>query len=409
MSSPSPSPVIQSSSSFPSGGIGGRATGLTGSALSTSPQLAVSPSNAPPSTPYLATFSLNAHFLSLPYPELLPAFPGYQIPVKGQLQLLVCGTLSLLPFSSCINAASSPFPCQISNPSTGTGIKIFLLPYDCSGMPYGSRMVLRQKSYELDSRTSPSPPTSAPSTSPVRRRNSGSNHQQYHQHREVLRSSVTVHICSPPNNRGPGHPQKYYLHGAVKLIFSPLAPSSTLPSKSKSSGSHSSASSSLPRTRSVVDLGGSSSEADGASGADSRFLPYESEPNAEEYEQARKERKRAVFEVMNPGAATSAEDQGMETVRGRVRRSRKSTTVTDSHRRGSGARREGTESTTVADDGAGALTFTKNSMKRAPGGAGSGLAGGAANAGAGGVGGEGSSSSSISELSRRLKAAEPFR
>ncbi|KAL7417633.1 hypothetical protein BDY24DRAFT_98197 [Mrakia frigida] len=233
---------------------------------STSP----SPSSlAPQQTPYLSSFDLTSHYLlnPPPFPALLPAFPGYQLPPKGQLQLV------------------------ISNP-TGTGVKVFLVPYDCEGMGEGERMVLRLKEYEND---------------------------ETQEGKEVLRGSVVVHICSPPNHHSatgggskssksndyvassptslsPSSPpppppppqQRYYLHSTLRLVFSPLSPS-----RSTTTSSSSSSSQSKPTSRTLIDLGSPSL-------GSSRFLPFELDPDLVASFAARKARRYHVKHDHHP-------------------------------------------------------------------------------------------------------------
>lgn len=90
------------------------------------------------SPPYVGTIDIEAHYLRFvagwrtgvepPTPDgRLPTFPGFQLPRKGQLQLV------------------------IRNPHS-TAIKLFLIPYDLSDLRPGYRTFLRQKSYAIASK-----------------------------------------------------------------------------------------------------------------------------------------------------------------------------------------------------------------------------------------------------------------
>ncbi|KAH8930168.1 hypothetical protein BT69DRAFT_986943 [Atractiella rhizophila] len=130
-------------------------------------------------TPYVGTIDIEQHYFdealgsdislsnSTSSSSLKPApsFPGYQIPPKGQLQLIV------------------------KNPNR-TPVKVFLVPYDLTSMPSGSKTFLRQKSYVVPTSNSGSPPHTP-----------GLEVQQQDGDKitkESLRYAVHLYFCSPP-------------------------------------------------------------------------------------------------------------------------------------------------------------------------------------------------------------------
>ncbi|GAA6031136.1 hypothetical protein JCM8097_004021 [Rhodosporidiobolus ruineniae] len=137
------------------------------------------------SSPYVGTVDLDQHFLSLLDPSSAtstskpPKFPGYQVPIRGQLQLVLKN-------------------------SNKTAFKPFLIPYDLTGLDRGGkggRTFLRQKSYAVDE----------------------------HDHKGKLRFSVAVNFCSPAlpsktraKDKAASQPEpKYYLYGSVRVVFAP--------------------------------------------------------------------------------------------------------------------------------------------------------------------------------------------
>ncbi|KDN41976.1 hypothetical protein K437DRAFT_263884 [Tilletiaria anomala UBC 951] len=103
----------------------------------------------------------------------LPAFPGYRVPPKGQIQLI------------------------IKNPNS-MAVKVFLVPYDLSTMECGRRTFVRQKCYVQ------SPPNAAggivhqsTATSP---KSSFAGTSQ--QGKDALRYAVHLQFCSPPADYG---------------------------------------------------------------------------------------------------------------------------------------------------------------------------------------------------------------
>jgi hypothetical protein len=128
-------------------------------------------------SPYVGTVDLEAYYFSLlssetsPQPVSPPRFPGYQVPIRGQLQLV------------------------LKNPNA-TAIKLFLVPYDLTGLDrggHGGKTFLRQKSYTVDP-----------------------------DGKERLRYAVHLHFCSPPvisTSSGKCYDPKYYLYNNVRLVF----------------------------------------------------------------------------------------------------------------------------------------------------------------------------------------------
>lgn len=98
-------------------------------------------------TPYVGTIDLSS------------VSPGYRLPPKGQLQIV------------------------IKNPNK-TAVKLFLIPYDVTDMPRSTKTFLRQKSYF---------------ESPVRRNN-------------ALRCAVHVHLCRTDRKR-------VYLYKNIRVVF----------------------------------------------------------------------------------------------------------------------------------------------------------------------------------------------
>ncbi|KAM0147555.1 hypothetical protein ACHAPG_010529 [Botrytis cinerea] len=112
-----------------------------------------------------------------------PPGGSYRIPEKGQLQII------------------------IKNPNK-TAVKLFLVPYDLTGMEPGTKTFIRQRSYSagpiLDSALSSSPHRSAPIIDPLAER-------------PTLRYLVHIHICSPARGR-------YYLYKSIRVVFANRVP-----------------------------------------------------------------------------------------------------------------------------------------------------------------------------------------
>ncbi|GAA5880463.1 hypothetical protein JCM1840_003545 [Sporobolomyces johnsonii] len=148
------------------------------------------------SSPYVGTIDLEAHYLSLLSPSAPPAppssrpakiprFPGYQIPPRGQIQLVLKN-------------------------SNQTAFKPFLVPYDLTGLQrsgQGGRTFLRQKLYSFD--------------------------LEHGDAKGKLRFAVHLQFCSPPlvtstsstkrtkttsADRSDREP-KYYLYHSIHVVF----------------------------------------------------------------------------------------------------------------------------------------------------------------------------------------------
>ncbi|GAA5889817.1 hypothetical protein JCM5296_002351 [Sporobolomyces johnsonii] len=152
------------------------------------------------SSPYVGSIDLEAHYLSLLSPSAPPAppssrpakiprFPGYQIPPRGQIQLVLKN-------------------------SNQTAFKPFLVPYDLTGLHrsgQGGRTFLRQKSYSVD--------------------------LEHGDAKGKLRFAVHLQFCSPPlvtstsstkrtkttsADRSDREP-KYYLYHSIHVVFASRA------------------------------------------------------------------------------------------------------------------------------------------------------------------------------------------
>lgn len=139
-------------------------------------------------SPYVGTIDLEGHYLSLlstaTESKKLPKFPGYQVPVRGQLQLVLKN-------------------------SNQTAFKPFLIPYDLEGLNRhgkGGRTFLRQKSYTVE-------------LEGVRESGEGGK----------LRFAVHLTFCSPPTNpygKRTGSREKepkYYLYQSIRVVFASQA------------------------------------------------------------------------------------------------------------------------------------------------------------------------------------------
>ncbi|BGP07187.1 hypothetical protein JCM10049v2_003018 [Rhodotorula toruloides] len=132
-------------------------------------------------SPYVGTVDIEGHYFSLlsapPAPcesRKIPKFPGYQVPARGQIQLVLKN-------------------------SQHTAFKPFLIPYDLTGLERdgaGGRTFLRQKSYSVEGAD-----------------NKGK-----------LRFAVHLVFCSPPasshkKSGKDGSTPKYYLYRSIRLVF----------------------------------------------------------------------------------------------------------------------------------------------------------------------------------------------
>jgi hypothetical protein len=110
-----------------------------------------------------------------------PPGGSYRIPEKGQLQII------------------------IKNPNK-TAVKLFLVPYDLSGMEPGTKTFIRQRSYSIgptiDSAISSLPQSQALNAS---------------KDRPTLRYLIHLHICSPSRGR-------YYLYKTIRVVFANRVP-----------------------------------------------------------------------------------------------------------------------------------------------------------------------------------------
>lgn len=189
--------------------------------------------------PYVGTINLESHYSSVlascldpsssqqAAPPAVPVFPGYAVPRRGQIQLL------------------------IKNPHLNVPVKLFLVPYDLSDMPAGSKTFLRQKiCLEAGSEASSSPPMT---TGRAKRHSLGATTSLLRSEakpKEMLRYAVHLQFASPPLKpaskkqqsakqaaasaqtlessswqAGPEQEEpKLYLHKSIRIVFSPRAP-----------------------------------------------------------------------------------------------------------------------------------------------------------------------------------------
>lgn len=159
-------------------------------------------------SPYVGTLDLTEHYLSIlqqrpskamaetsPDPQssqtqggAVPRFPGYRIPPKGQIQVVIKN-------------------------ANQTAVKLFLVPYDLSDMPPGTKTFIRQKSYDIDlnGTVDPASPILPPNANKAK---------------ETLRYAIHLHFCAVPakekdrgrkkgshaNRRAPGLHHGHHLH-----------------------------------------------------------------------------------------------------------------------------------------------------------------------------------------------------
>lgn len=127
-------------------------------------------------SPYVGTLDLTEHYLSMlekrpsdsttdlqtdfqgSQSTTVPRFPGYRVPPKGQIQVVIKN-------------------------ANQTAVKLFLVPYDLSDMPPGSKTFVRQKSYDIESNNPATSPTLTPTTSRTK---------------ETLRYAIHLHFCAVP-------------------------------------------------------------------------------------------------------------------------------------------------------------------------------------------------------------------
>ncbi|CAD6573538.1 MAG: hypothetical protein ASARMPREDX12_006103 [Alectoria sarmentosa] len=113
-------------------------------------------------------------------PASAPPRGSYRIPEQGQLQII------------------------IKNPNK-TAVKLFLIPYDLSGMEPGTKTFVRQRSYSADP-VIDSPLASKPQPDPAFR--SG---------KPTLRYLIHLNICSPSKGR-------FYLYQQIRVVFANRVP-----------------------------------------------------------------------------------------------------------------------------------------------------------------------------------------
>jgi hypothetical protein len=109
-----------------------------------------------------------------------PPGGSYRIPEKGQLQII------------------------IKNPNK-TAVKLFLVPYDLTGMEPGTKTFIRQRSYSAEPIIESA--LSSSSQAPV----------ISHIDRPILRYLVHLHICSPSRGR-------FYLYKSIRVVFANRVP-----------------------------------------------------------------------------------------------------------------------------------------------------------------------------------------
>ncbi|GAA5971163.1 hypothetical protein JCM3765_006156 [Sporobolomyces pararoseus] len=134
-------------------------------------------------SPYVGAVDLEGHFVSLlssatsspSQGRKIPKFPGYQVPVRGQVQIVLKN-------------------------SNQTAFKPFLVPYDLEGLNRdgrGGRTFLRQKSYLVEREDA----------------------------KGTLRFAIHLTFCSPPIKKG-GQKEKepkYYLYQTIRVVFASQA------------------------------------------------------------------------------------------------------------------------------------------------------------------------------------------
>lgn len=105
-----------------------------------------------------------------------PPGGSYRIPEKGQIQII------------------------IKNPNK-TAVKLFLVPYDLTGMEPGTKTFIRQRSYSAGPIIDNIPPTTVLDSSD----------------RPILRYLVHLHICCPAKGR-------FYLYKSIRIVFANRVP-----------------------------------------------------------------------------------------------------------------------------------------------------------------------------------------
>lgn len=113
-------------------------------------------------------------------PASTPPRGSYRIPEQGQLQII------------------------IKNPNK-TAVKLFLVPYDLSGMEPGSKTFVRQRSYSAD------PVIDSPLASKFR------SDPAFGSSKPTLRYLIHLNICSPSKGR-------FYLYQQIRVVFANRVP-----------------------------------------------------------------------------------------------------------------------------------------------------------------------------------------
>ncbi|KAI3489068.1 hypothetical protein L1887_46826 [Cichorium endivia] len=133
-------------------------------------------------SPYVGTIDLESHYTSLllsrrfsspsthAEPGEVPSFPGYAVPPKGQIQLIV------------------KYPDMAA-------VKLFLVPYDLADMQPGTKTFVRQKTV-----VRPAPLSAADSALDDARlgTSEGSQSQSRTSPKEALRFAIHLQFCCPP-------------------------------------------------------------------------------------------------------------------------------------------------------------------------------------------------------------------
>ncbi len=188
--------------------------------LPTPPNAASSPNV---SSPYVGTIDLESYYFNKlaiasdaasasgesGMGRALPTFPGYRVPPRGQIQLV------------------------IKNPAK-TAVKVFLVPYDMTSMQAGQRTFVRQKCY-AQAGAVPAAINGASRSTPAALLPQESKEPQS----QSLRYAVHLQFCSPPasyfrssarwegaEGEAPPAP-KVYLHRGIRVVFSPRLPDSS--------------------------------------------------------------------------------------------------------------------------------------------------------------------------------------
>lgn len=189
--------------------------------------------------PYVGAIDLDSHYNAVLASCLdqasdqmptVPPFPGYAVPRKGQIQLLIKNTHLKVP------------------------AKLFLVPYDLRDMPAGTKTFLRQKVY-----IEPAPSqASSPVSSRAKRHSLGASTSLFRSDarpKEMLKYAVHLQFAAPPIKTTSSKKQggkrtdqqalasqsldswqskstlqpsdeepKIFLHKAIRVVFAPRAP-----------------------------------------------------------------------------------------------------------------------------------------------------------------------------------------